>query len=269
MKRLSALAQLVALYAEKGVTGTGQLAKVTGFTERALWKAKAELRDSPLNNSSAPPEQEFSPTPEQEFSPPLPNTSAPPEPEFTPEQHSPPPKRKVSPCTPSKENTPPPQPIPPHFVRSDGRATLEISKTSPEEKNKPLPDLVQAAERAADPDEGEEGRYWAVLDVMAKAGLPRSQLVKLGKLIGEHDEALSVLRTVAAARVPATYLAKIIRNREQEARQESLAMAGLLDEPEFVRGYRREGYSPIYKRPDGNWEISRWTFSPAGEEIGG
>lgn len=244
----------IAILVATGVTSNRAIAEALGVTMRAVQKArKATQERTTVREPQFAEANHSSPKSEPQFA-----SEAPP-----------PPKRKVSPCTPSKENTPPPQPIPPHFVRSDGRATLEISKTSPEEKNKPLPDLVQAAERAADPDEGEEGRYWAVLDVMAKAGLPRSQLVKLGKLIGEHDEALSVLRTVAAARVPATYLAKIIRNREQEARQESLAMAGLLDEPEFVRGYRREGYSPIYKRPDGNWEISRWTFSPAGEEIGG
>jgi hypothetical protein len=263
MKRLSALAQLIALYAEKGITGSGHLAKLTGFTERAIWKAKAELRDSsPLNNSSPPPLNNSSPLPEQEFTPS-------PEQEFTPEQSPSPLKERSPPAPPLKKNNPPPQPIPPHFVRSDGRATLEDSKTPPEEKNRSLPDLVAAAERAADPDEGDEGRYWAALAALAKAGLPRSQLVKLGKLIGEHDEALAVFRSVAAARVPATYLAKIVHNREQEARQESLAMAGLLDEPEWVRGYRREGYSPIYKRPDGNWEISRWTFDPEGLEIGG
>jgi hypothetical protein len=102
---------------------------------------------------------------------------------------------------------------------------------------------------------------------MAKHGLPRSQLVKLGKLIGEHDEALGVLRSVAKAREPGTYLAKIVRNREQEAKQESLALAGLLDEPGWVREFRIEGHK-IRKLADGNWEIGRWTFDQSGEEIG-
>ncbi len=265
MKHLSTLAQLVALYAKhEGITKASELAKLTGRSERHIWRAKAELADAGVSD----PDADVRADPDADVSDPdarvTDNTDA-----GVRVSETPPPKRKVSPCTPSKENTPPPQPIPPHFVRSDGRATLEDSKTPPEEKNRSLPDLVAAAERAADPDEGDEGRYWAALAALAKAGLPRSQLVKLGKLIGEHDEALAVFRSVAAARVPATYLAKIVHNREQEARQESLAMAGLLDEPEWVRGYRREGYSPIYKRPDGNWEISRWTFDPEGLEIGG
>jgi hypothetical protein len=135
-------------------------------------------------------------------------------------------------------------------------------------KNKiPLIDRFAAA--VDDPDLDGDGRYGAAFEVLTAAGIARAQIAKLGRFIGDFDEAVSVLRSVAKARDPATYLAKIVRTREQEAKQESLAMAGLLDEPEFVRGYRREGYSPIYKRPDGNWEISRWTFTPEGEEIGG
>jgi DNA-binding transcriptional ArsR family regulator len=145
----------------------------------------------------------------------------------------------------------------------------EVNHTTAENNNKTLAAKLAKAEHDADPDDGDEGRYWAAVDVLAKAGVPRSQLVKLGKLIGEHDEALAVLRTVAAARAPIPYLAKIIRNREQEARQAAESLAGYGDEPEFVRDHRRDGFSPIYRRPDGNWEIGRWTFSPEGLEIGG
>ena len=56
MKR-TALAQLVELYAEcRGVTSTKELAEVTGYTERAIRKAKAELefrnQSSARNHSS-------------------------------------------------------------------------------------------------------------------------------------------------------------------------------------------------------------------------
>lgn len=55
--RKTALAQLVELYAEcRGVTTTAELAQLTGYSERAIWKAKAELRytepECTLNHSS-------------------------------------------------------------------------------------------------------------------------------------------------------------------------------------------------------------------------
>lgn len=152
--------------------------------------------------------------------------------------------------------------------KSDSDSSLP-EKISTAEKKKDLTTLLAEAVQAAEPDAGDEGRFWAAVDVLAKiGGLPRSQLVKLGKVIGEHDEALAVLRTVAAAKAPQPYLAKIIRNRELETRQTVLARAGLADEPEFVSEFRRDGYSPIYRRPDGNWEVSRWTYTPDGVEIG-
>ncbi len=42
VKRLSALAQLIQLYAEQGVTSTPELSERTGYSERAIRKAKAE-----------------------------------------------------------------------------------------------------------------------------------------------------------------------------------------------------------------------------------
>lgn len=44
MKRLSALAQLVALYAETGVTKTSELAKLTNYPEKDIARAEAELQ---------------------------------------------------------------------------------------------------------------------------------------------------------------------------------------------------------------------------------
>ena len=95
MNRQSALTQLVALYATHGVTSTIQLVKLTGFTERAIWKAKAELRGAEqactLNQRSAPPCTIVQPPLNQESA----------------EQVSLPPLKKGLPRTPSKEITPP------------------------------------------------------------------------------------------------------------------------------------------------------------------
>lgn len=54
VKRLSTLAQLVRLLGEvRGVTSTTKLAAEIGVTERAIWKAKAEIaRRSTLNDNS-------------------------------------------------------------------------------------------------------------------------------------------------------------------------------------------------------------------------
>lgn len=77
--RLSALAQLVALYAEcKGVTAAAKLAELTGYSERAIWKARAELRftepectlnHSSVNQSAVHPEPECSATLNQSSAP--------------------------------------------------------------------------------------------------------------------------------------------------------------------------------------------------------
>lgn len=44
LKRKSALAQLVAIYAERGVTSIEELVELTGYSERQIWRAKADTR---------------------------------------------------------------------------------------------------------------------------------------------------------------------------------------------------------------------------------
>jgi hypothetical protein len=94
-KRLSALAQLVAIYAERGITKTGDLVEATGYTDRAIRKARAELE---CRNQSADRNQGSEKT-EPECRQPEPGFRAEP---------PPPPKKKGLPQTPSKEKTPPP-----------------------------------------------------------------------------------------------------------------------------------------------------------------
>ena len=97
MKRLSALAQLVALYAEcKNVTKTADLAKLTGRTERQIWYAKAELKHASVKDASVSPEVSFT-----EIPPPSP----------------PAPQKKGSPHTPLKENSPLPPSSPSALAR--------------------------------------------------------------------------------------------------------------------------------------------------------
>jgi hypothetical protein len=56
MKRLSTLAQLIALYREtKGITSTAELARRTGRTERQIWRAKAELTDANVTDVNVIP----------------------------------------------------------------------------------------------------------------------------------------------------------------------------------------------------------------------
>jgi hypothetical protein len=78
--KLTALAQLIELYAEaKGITATQELARLTGYSDRAIRKAKTELE---CRNPGAAP---GTPVPEPEFRPepqcrPTRNPSADPEP---------------------------------------------------------------------------------------------------------------------------------------------------------------------------------------------
>jgi hypothetical protein len=86
-KRLSALAQLIVLYAEKGVTSTSELVTLTGYTDRAIRKARAELEFRRNPGSGTP----------------VPDA----EPRFRSEETPLPLKKKGLPHTPSKEKTPP------------------------------------------------------------------------------------------------------------------------------------------------------------------
>lgn len=42
--KYSAMAQLVAVYIENGITSTAEIAKATGKSERQIWRAKADIR---------------------------------------------------------------------------------------------------------------------------------------------------------------------------------------------------------------------------------
>lgn len=61
MARLTALAQLVQMYAEcRGITSTAEIAAATGYTDRAIRKAKAELEFRNQSSSgTGVPEPEF------------------------------------------------------------------------------------------------------------------------------------------------------------------------------------------------------------------
>ena len=89
MKRLSALAQLVALYAEKGITSAKQLCELTGFCERHIRRAMADSCVMTHTSERTHTSGHMSP----------------------PERGSSPLKKKGLPRTPSKEKTNPPPPV--------------------------------------------------------------------------------------------------------------------------------------------------------------
>jgi hypothetical protein len=81
---------------------------------------------------------------------------------------------------------------------------------------------------------------------------------------------------------PAAWLAKIIRNRQAEREREQAheqAMLGFAsgglpsttigggNEPEWLRGFRTEGYR-IAKRDDGRWRVGGRTYTAEGQCVG-
>lgn len=104
-KRKTALAQLVELYAEKGVTSTTELVDMTGYSRRQIWRAKAEISDARVTPDICDTDARV--TPDADDTDARVTTVTPASPDIYP---SPPEKRKVSPCTPSKEKTNPPIP---------------------------------------------------------------------------------------------------------------------------------------------------------------
>lgn len=149
----------------------------------------------------------------------------------------------------------------PHYVRG---CSIPAGRNLPPAEKQNLAAQLQAAD---DPQEHVERRFWTAVDVLEAAGVPRALCGRLLKAIQDFAEGLAVLRNVAAARDPMTYLAKVCRNRELEAKREAAAFnGGPSDEPEVVREGRRDG---LYVCRDGpNWRVGGFIYNASGEEIG-
>ena len=93
VKKLSALAQLVRLHAERGITSTHELAGIIGYSERAIRRAKA---DAGFRSATRPPVATRPPASDEPGHPWPPNALPSPL------------KKKGLPRTPSKEKTNPP-----------------------------------------------------------------------------------------------------------------------------------------------------------------
>jgi len=68
-QNLSALAQLIAIHEANGTTSTAELAKLTGYTDRAIRKAKAELQFRNQDSARNPSAGTIVPDPEPECRP--------------------------------------------------------------------------------------------------------------------------------------------------------------------------------------------------------
>lgn len=134
-----------------------------------------------------------------------------------------------------------------------------LKKESP-----PLP-LKEQLAAVDDTDASDEERFWVAVDVLSKAGVPRSQMVKLAKLSDGFDECLATLKRVAEARGPATYLAKIVHNLKAEAS----AMSGIErpGEPAFVREFRLAGYDVELDKDGKRWWCGGTTYNSEGMEV--
>lgn len=160
--------------------------------------------------------------------------------------------------------------------RADSCSQPPPTLTAPSKKESPQPQptLTQRLAAADDCEASDEERFWAAVDVLAKAGLPRSQLAKLARLTEAYDECLGILCDVAGARQPPAYLHAIVRAREREKREaERLDDAAYSDArypddvPEFVREYLRYGWH-VERLEGGEWKCGNAIFDAGGEEIG-
>lgn len=137
-RRLTALAQLVVLYAEKGITSTKALVQSTGYSKRAIIAAKGEARRTQGAAQCTPEVQPAAPS---EVKPAAPRA----QPAAPSAISSSPLKKKGLPHTPSKEKIHPP---PPRLADRDsnlttletrGEGAREDFSSVPAQKKEPSP----------------------------------------------------------------------------------------------------------------------------------
>lgn len=147
--------------------------------------------------------------------------------------------------------------------------------TDTERKKESSVPPVQVAETvdhtAGVPDDelSSEDLFWRIATEAAKdKKFSKSQAGKLCNLLGgDFDRGVQILRSSAGAKVPAAYLAKVIKGVEADTMAPSRPL-GEAGEPDFVTRYRIGGYT-VEKLPAGRWRLAGREFNAAGEMLDG
>jgi hypothetical protein len=122
------------------------------------------------------------------------------------------------------------------------------------------------ATNGADPDGSDEDIFWHLAGEIKAKGIARSQCGQLAKALnGDFERGISILRDVAQAKgTRGAYLAKIVRNIEQEGKEPRPPPDASV--PEWVSDARSQGY-PVTK--EGRlWRMSGVLWDDNFEQVG-
>ncbi|WP_442580743.1 hypothetical protein ACSBOB_01700 [Mesorhizobium sp. ASY16-5R] len=144
----------------------------------------------------------------------------------------------------------------------DGFANAQPS--SRRRSKNPEPEPQPAKPKTAPPGEAgsAEDRFWALSGDMESKGVGRTVMGKLAKLYaGDFASAIGALEDAARAKVPRSYLGKIISNLERDA-----APPTRNGVPTWVIDARTQGY-PV-EPEDGRWRFCGGLYDDQKQQVG-
>lgn len=126
-------------------------------------------------------------------------------------------------------------------------AQMEDGGGRREEKKEPAPSLRSGAPPAG--ELSDEETFWQVLvPQLEAAGIARSRLAQIGKMVGDFTRACQILRDVLKAKQPDTYLGGVLKRLRDEAAAEAGVVVPLKPKkgepnppPEWVADLRATG----------------------------
>jgi hypothetical protein len=147
-------------------------------------------------------------------------------------------------------------------TETETETETEIESLAPLARAEPSLGVPAGTERSA------EDEFWSLTDTAEKNGLSRSRLGQIASLYGgEFEAALAALNAALRSKNPSAYLGKVVSNLRAESEPNVLPMKPRRGEPEFVRAFRAEGYSPR-RTETGRWRVGGEIYDDDGRVVG-
>jgi len=117
-------------------------------------------------------------------------------------------------------------------------------------------------------DGSSEDMFWSLADKAAAVNVTRGLMGKLAGAMGDFDKAYPALLGALDKKNPPAYVAKIIKNEQQEqAARDAAAQGRDTGEPGFVQEAYRAGQA-VERLPGSTWRIAGTIYDATGEEVG-
>ena len=117
-------------------------------------------------------------------------------------------------------------------------------------------------------DGSSEELFWSLVDKAAAVNVTRGLMGKLAGAMGDFDKAYPALLGALDKKNPPAYVAKIIKNEQQEqAARDAAAQGRDTGEPGFVQEAYRAGQA-VERLSGSTWRIAGTIYDATGEEVG-